>query len=161
MHTLSIPTPAGTLTAIVDDDGTVRAAGFVDDARPLVERLGLDDSPPAGHGGPVVAAVERYLSGDLDALGSIPTRQPGTDFQQQVWEALQAIPPGEPCSYGDLAERVGRPGATRAVGTACGRNLVAPFVPCHRVVRADGTAGGYLYGPATKTWLLAHESGQK
>jgi len=70
---------------------------------------------------------------------------------------MRQIPPGQTWSYAELAAKAGRPDASRAAGSACARNLVAPFVPCHRVVRSDGTLGGYYYGLPVKEWLLAHE----
>jgi methylated-DNA-[protein]-cysteine S-methyltransferase len=160
MYTLTTATPAGALTTIADDDHVVRAAGFAADAGELATRLGLPAPPPTRTDGPVAEAIARYLDGDLDALGHVAVAQPGTAFQQQVWTALRQVQPGQPATYGQIAGRIGRPGATRAVGSACGRNLVAPYVPCHRAVRADGSTGGYLYGPEVKGWLLAHERGQ-
>lgn len=158
-RTLRHETPAGTLTTIVDDD-VVLAAGFTPDAAELTTRLGLPDAPPAMDGGIVDAAVRAYLAGDVTALDDVALRQPGTAFQQQVWNALRTVPPGETATYKELAHQVGRPGATRAVGSACGRNLIAPFVPCHRAIRTDGSMGGYYYGLEVKDWLLRHETGQ-
>ena len=80
-----------------------------------------------------------------------------TAFQRQVWEALRAIPPGETRSYGDVAKSIGRPKAVRAVATACASNNVALAVPCHRVVRGDGSAGGYRWGAGRKKALLDSE----
>jgi AraC family transcriptional regulator of adaptative response/methylated-DNA-[protein]-cysteine methyltransferase len=81
----------------------------------------------------------------------------GTAFQQAVWAALRAIPPGETRSYGEIAAAVGRPGAVRAAGTACGDNGLAVLIPCHRVMRSDGTLGGYAYGLERKKALLERE----
>lgn len=160
MHTLTHATPAGTLTTIVDDDAVVIAAGFTDDADALARRAGLPAAPaPPSVRTAADRAVLAWLDGDHAALADLPLRQAGTDFQQQVWAALRDIPPGWTTSYTDLAAAVGRPGAVRAVGSACGRNLVAPYVPCHRAVRSDGSLGGYLYGLQAKEWLLRHESG--
>jgi O-6-methylguanine DNA methyltransferase len=89
----------------------------------------------------------------------VPVAQGGTAFQQRVWERLRAVPPEEPTTYAALSRALDAPGAARAVGQACGANLAAPFVPCHRVVPAGGGVGGYAYGAAVKTWLLAHEAG--
>lgn len=158
--TLRHDTPAGPLTTIVDD-GVVIAAGFTDDADALAARLAMPAAPPR-HRVPaaaVDAAVNAYLDGDTAALDQLAVRQPGTAFQQRVWQQLRAIPPGTTATYTDLAVAVGRPRASRAVGSACGRNLLAPFVPCHRAVRADGSLGGYFYGLSVKAWLLQHEAG--
>ncbi len=82
-----------------------------------------------------------------------------TPFQQAVWRACMEIPAGETRSYGWIAARIGRPGAARAVGSALGKNPFAPFVPCHRVIRADGTPGGFSApgGVKAKLRLLGKE----
>ncbi|MDI1295750.1 MAG: bifunctional DNA-binding transcriptional regulator/O6-methylguanine-DNA methyltransferase Ada [bacterium] len=87
----------------------------------------------------------------------LPVDARGTAFQQAIWSALRAIPPGETRSYGEIAAAIGRPGATRAAGTACGDNALAVLVPCHRVLRSDGSLGGYAYGVDRKQALLARE----
>lgn len=84
----------------------------------------------------------------------------GTPFQRQVWQALLTIPWGTVISYQDLAQRLGRPTAARAVGAAIGRNPVAYLIPCHRVVRGSGNLGGFRWGLDRKAALLAWESGQ-
>ncbi len=81
----------------------------------------------------------------------------GTNFQQQVWRALLAVPPGETTDYGELAAAVGRPGAARAVGNAVGANPVAWIIPCHRVLRRNGALGGYRWGADRKRVMLAWE----
>ena len=164
----SLPTPAGLLGVVLDADGTVRAAGF----GPLdgvLARGRLTDGalevrvvPPADLldlPGPsaVVAAVERYVAGEAGALDAVPVRQPGGAFFQEVWRQMRHVPPGVTVSYTELAAAAGRPAAVRAAGSACARNLVAPFVPCHRIVKSDGTLGGYAYGLDAKRALLAHE----
>lgn len=83
----------------------------------------------------------------------------GTAFQQTVWAALLAIPPGDTASYREVAERIGRPGAARAVARACASNALALLVPCHRVVREDGGLGGYRWGIERKKRLLDRERG--
>ena len=88
----------------------------------------------------------------------MPLRMAGTPFQHLVWEGLRAIPYGETVSYAELARRIGRPGASRAVGSANGRNRFSIVVPCHRVIAADGTLGGYGGGLDRKEWLLQHEA---
>ncbi len=81
----------------------------------------------------------------------------GTPFQRNVWTQLCEIPYGETISYGELAQRVGNPNASRAVGLANGRNPIAIIVPCHRVIGANGSLIGYGGGLERKTWLLEHE----
>ena len=83
----------------------------------------------------------------------------GTAFQQEVWDALRAIPAGETRSYGEVAAALGRPGASRAVGAATGRNPISIIVPCHRLVGASGAMTGYAGGVDRKRWLLDHERG--
>ncbi|MFN4112661.1 MAG: bifunctional transcriptional activator/DNA repair enzyme AdaA [Sphingomonadaceae bacterium] len=98
------------------------------------------------------AAVERPGTG-----ADIPLDVRGTAFQQRVWQALRAIPPGETRSYGELAALLGNPKASRAVGGANGANQVAVLIPCHRVIAADGRLGGYAYGSEIKAELLKRE----
>jgi len=85
----------------------------------------------------------------------------GTNFQIQVWEALLRVPPGALTTYGRLAHSLDRPGAARAVGTAVGRNSIAFLIPCHRVIREEGTLGGYRWGPVRKEAILGWESARK
>lgn len=89
---------------------------------------------------------------------SLPLDIRGTAFQQQVWQALRAIPPGETISYRDLATRIGRPGAVRAVAGACAANTLAVVIPCHRVIRNDGSLSGYRWGVERKRQLLENEA---
>lgn len=100
----------------------------------------------------VVAAVER--PGDSR---HIPLDVQGTAFQEAVWQELRHIPPGETRSYAEIAAAVGKPGAVRAAGSANGANNVAVLIPCHRVIRSDGSLGGYAYGSAIKQELLERE----
>lgn len=88
---------------------------------------------------------------------NLPLLTPGTPFQQRVWAELLRIPCGTTISYGDLARRVGSPGAQRAVGAANGRNRVAIIIPCHRVIESTGALRGYGGGLRNKQWLLDHE----
>lgn len=81
----------------------------------------------------------------------------GSDFQRQVWEALQGIPAGTTTTYGELASRLGMPGKAQSVGAACGANTIAVIVPCHRVIKKDGTATGYRWGLTRKLALLGRE----
>ena len=99
----------------------------------------------------------RMAMRDPHAGHSIPLDLEGTPFQLKVWNLLQAIPVGQTRSYGDLARQLGSPGASRAVGAANGQNPVAVLVPCHRVIAADGTLGGYAGGLPLKQRLLEAE----
>lgn len=101
--------------------------------------------------------VVRYL----DARGprpDLPLDIRASAFRERVWRALLAIPAGETRSYAEIARAIGAPGAARAVGTACGANRLAVLVPCHRVLREDGSLGGYRWGLARKEMLLAREA---
>lgn len=101
--------------------------------------------------------LDAYFAGRLHDF-DLPLRMAGTPFQHQVWDGLRAIPYGETISYAELARRIGRSGASRAVGSANGRNPISIVVPCHRVIAADGTLGGYGGGLDRKEWLLQHEA---
>ncbi len=108
----------------------------------------------------VVAAVRSWDAGSQpDALGAVPVAQPGGEFRQQCWQALRSVQAGRVVSYGELAAMAGNPNAARAAGSAMAGNMVAPFVPCHRVVRADGVIGNYSAtgGSETKVRILEHE----
>jgi methylated-DNA-[protein]-cysteine S-methyltransferase len=118
--------------------------------------------------GRVTGKIPRYASGVFRQLNdyfagrlrtfTLPFRFPqGTDFQQQVWRTLLSIPYGETRSYGWLAKAVGRPEAARAVGQAVGRNPLPILIPCHRIIAADGSLGGFSCGVPVKQWLLERE----
>lgn len=100
--------------------------------------------------------LDEYFAGNLQNF-SLPLAPEGTHFQESVWEALQTIPYGQTICYKQLAEKVGNPKACRAVGTANGRNPIAIIIPCHRVIAADGSLGGYAGGLDVKTTLLRLE----
>jgi len=123
--------------------------------------------PPSGFARPgpltrdAVARLERYFAGELRAIDDVAVALKGTAFQLSVWRELRKIPAGDFVSYAELAERVGKPRAVRAVGQANAKNPVALVVPCHRVVSSDGALGGYSAGGDRKAWLLAHERVQK
>lgn len=159
--------PGGRLTVVVDphaigdlgptEYGAVVAGTFrgLDDAR---ARLAVGDRRihPRTHAPAVRAAIEQYLDGELDALASVSVLQWGGPFQQQAWVAMRSIAAGSVATYAELARLAGNARAVRATGTACACNLVAPFVPCHRVVASNGL-GGYGYGLDVKVALLEHE----
>ena len=94
------------------------------------------------------------FAGDARALEAVAWKASGTAFQLQVWDTLCGIPPGETISYAELARRIGRPTAVRAVGLANGANPVAVVVPCHRVIGSNGSLTGYGGGLPRKRWLL-------
>jgi methylated-DNA-[protein]-cysteine S-methyltransferase len=123
----------------------------------LARHLGAYTVQRAPDAAGAVARLARYFAGDLAALDEQPVRLLGTDFQRDVWTALRAIPAGQTRSYGELANALGRKDAVRAVAAANGANPVAVFVPCHRVIAANGTLWGYGGGLPMKQWLLSHE----
>ena len=112
-----------------------------------------------------VAPVARRLAGQLDGAiggdGPLRLHLRGTNFQLQVWQALLEIPTGAAVSYGEIAERIGRPRAVRAVASAIGANPVAFFIPCHRVIRSSGEMAGYRWGRGRKRALLGWESARR
>jgi methylated-DNA-[protein]-cysteine S-methyltransferase len=149
-----LPSPMGRLS-LLERDGVLVAAGFTGPST-LADRLGVDDLAEGRV--EAAAAVQDYLDGKLDAIDQIPVEQPGSPRRQSLLAALRGIPAGATVTYGELAELAGLPrSAARAAGGACARNLIAPIVPCHRVLPATGGFGGYLYGTAVKEWLLNHE----
>lgn len=107
---------------------------------------------------PAHEPVWNLLRGDGRTTGEIKLHLRGTPFQLKVWDALLNIPIGNLSTYGDLANRIGRPGAARAVGTAIGRNEIALLIPCHRVIRSNGELGGYRWGVTRKAGILGREA---
>ncbi|MEV6345811.1 methylated-DNA--[protein]-cysteine S-methyltransferase [Actinoplanes sp. NPDC051851] len=158
----TMDTPAGPFTVLVSEAGAVRAAGFTTDAPALLRLIHPRLTEPLEPGGTpahVHAAVRAYLGGDLTALDSVPIEQRTSgDFMRHAWEVMREIKPGAPVTYSHFAALSGRPAAIRAAAGACARNAVALFLPCHRVLRTDGSLGGYRWGLPVKTWLLEHEA---
>lgn len=107
---------------------------------------------------PLCDQINRHLEGE-SSLPELKLDAWGTPFQQQVWNALLTIPPGETRTYRQVAHMIGRPNAMRAVAGACGANPVALFIPCHRVIRSDGGFAGYRWGVDRKRRLLEIETG--
>ncbi|GGM54025.1 putative methylated-DNA:protein-cysteine methyltransferase [Micromonospora sonchi] len=156
-----LDTPAGPFAILAGPDGAVRAAGFTPDPAnllPLIHpslRGELRQRPDLG---PVTAAVAAYLDGELTAIDAVPVEQhTGGAFMSHAWDVLREVKPGQPVTYTGYAALAGRPAAVRAAAAACARNAAALFVPCHRVLRTDGTLGGYRWGLPVKEWLLGHE----
>lgn len=162
-ETAVLMTLVGPLAVIVDPvDGAVVASGF-NDLDDQQSRLSADEQQRGfsrvGRSAafdPVRAAVEAY-GDDVDSLDVVVVRQPGGPFQQTAWAAMRHVPAGKTITYTELAAASGNAHAVRAAGTACARNMAAPFVPCHRILRSDGSLGGYYYGLEVKTALLQHE----
>lgn len=126
-------------------------------AQQLARHLGALETRRADDAAGAATRLARYFAGDLAALDEQPVRLLGTPFQCEVWTALRGIAVGTTFSYAQLASSLGRPKAVRAVAAANGANPIAVFVPCHRVIAADGTLWGYGGGLPMKQWLLRHE----
>ena len=126
-------------------------------AKHLARHLGAFTTRAVPDAAGAGSRLARYFAGEPAALDEQPVRLLGTAFQRDVWTALRAIPAGETRSYGTLARVLGKNNAVRAVAAANGANPVAVFVPCHRVIAADGSLWGYGGGLPMKQWLLRHE----
>ena len=157
----TLDTPAGPFTAVVDADGAVLASGWTTDVDALLPLIHPTLRPaavrPVDDLGAVSVAVARYHEGDLGAVDAVPVHQRSGAFLEHAWEVLRAVPAGAPVSYTEYATKAGRPAAVRAAASACARNAAALFVPCHRVLRTDGSLGGYRWGLPVKRWLIDHE----
>ena len=156
----TFPTPMGDFTVVVDSQGAVIATTF-GGAPELGKRLKTDGLLLK----PDVTAqarreLEEFFSGRLRRF-TLKLAPSGTAFQRRVWSELKRIPYGETLSYGEVAQRIGCPGAARAVGRANGGNPICVIVPCHRVIGADGSLTGFGFGTELKRRLLELEARQK
>lgn len=142
---MKLETPFGPAWAAVNDRGDITAFGFGEakQADGFSEALGLQ--------------MAEFFAGERKQF-DLPLAPQGSDFQKKVWAGLLEIPMGESISYAELARRIGRPGAARAVGRANATNPIALIVPCHRVIGSSGKLTGYLYGVELKDMLLRWES---
>lgn len=155
-----IETPDGTLIVVADAEDRVLASGWSVDATAVVDRIhpalrpvSWVEAPTAGG-----AAARAYYEGDLAAVGEVKVRQRGTELQRAGWAALRRVVPGAPLTYSEFAAVLGAPSAVRAAASICARNAPALFVPCHRVLRADGSLGGFAWGTEVKRSLLSREA---
>ncbi len=157
---LNLPSPLGPLVAVARGEALaclVFGDHWERDLPALAARYGelrFSGTFPR----PLSRALDAYFAGDIAALADVPVDIEGTDFELRVWNALRTIPAGATISYQELARRAGAPAAYRAAGNANGKNPVAIVIPCHRVVHADGSIGGYGGGLPRKRWLLDHEA---
>lgn len=166
IHATVLDTPIGPL-ALLAHEGNLVVSGFTADPREMHVRL-----PPAlrsyelvedsGEMGDIAQAHEAYFDGDLAALDTVPVRLHGSRRLERLWALLREVPPGQVLTYAELADRAGIERGARVAGAACARNLIAPAVPCHRVIPSTGGKGlkrlrGYYYGLERKDWLLRHE----
>jgi methylated-DNA-[protein]-cysteine S-methyltransferase len=151
-----LSSPLGKL--LLTSDGRALTGLFMtrlaeESAPEMAARWKQDDGPFRG----VCEQLAAYFEGEATSF-DVPMDAAGTTFQRRVWRELCAIPYGTAISYVELARRIGQPTASRAVGGANGRNPISIIVPCHRVIAADGTLGGYGGGLDRKRWLLDHEA---
>jgi methylated-DNA-[protein]-cysteine S-methyltransferase len=157
----TLDTPIGPFTAVVDADGAVLASGWtasLDDLLPLVHASLRPAAVAERDLGAVGEAITRYHAGELSAIDDVPVRQRSGEFLEHAWDVLRTVPAGAPVTYTEYAAKSGRPAAVRAAASACARNAAALFVPCHRVLRTDGTLGGFRWGVDVKRRLLEHEA---
>lgn len=151
----TLDSPVGELTIVASDAG-LRAVLWPEEKEGRVTFA--EDVEPGTH--PIIDAtitqLNEYITGTREEF-DLPLDLVGTDFQQAVWKALTEIPHGETMSYGELAAELGKPSASRAVGSATGRNPISIVVPCHRLVASSGKLTGFAGGLDAKRWLLDHE----
>jgi len=155
-----LDTPDGPFAILADADGRVLVSGWTSEAEAVLARLRPDRRPDEVIEGETRAAhaVRAYYDGDLTAIDAVEVRQFGTPLQRAGWDALRRITPGAPLTYTGFAAALGSPAAVRAAASICARNAPALFVPCHRVLRGDGTMGGFAWGTEVKRRLLEREA---
>jgi O-6-methylguanine DNA methyltransferase len=141
-------TPIGEVVARRSERGLV-SMGFSDGMRHASDEH-VDPDPVVGD------AIDRYFAGSTRALDELAVDVQGTPLQRRIWRLLRSIPPGETRAYGHIGTEVGTSG--RVVGNAMAANPVCLALPCHRVIRGNGTWHGYAYGNRRKSWLLEHEA---
>lgn len=156
----TIETPDGPFTIVADERERVLASGWTSDPEAALIRIHPRLRPTAVADGETDAAAVAlaFYAGDLTAIDDVPVAQDGTVMQTAGWAALRRIAPGHPLSYGEFAAALGQPSAVRAAASICARNAPALFVPCHRVLRSDGSLGGFAWGLEVKQRLLAREA---
>lgn len=178
----TIITPLGELEIITDEQGNLRALEWVEFRDRLMKLLISHYGQSLNHKNSNAAVlpkskktkvgflltqhsvakdlrqrIEDYFAGNLHSIDNIVVATLGTEFQNKVWTMLRTIPCGQVISYGEMAKRLGKPKAARAVGMANASNLISLVVPCHRVIGSNGTLTGYASGIERKRWLLIHE----
>ena len=146
-------TPIGNIRLRACDDGLI-AVDHINQQESLGESWIQNSKQPLLQ--QALIELEEYFQGIRQKF-TIPLAPRGTEFQLQVWQALQTIPYGETVSYSDIANKIKRPKAVRAVGAANGRNPLSIFIPCHRIIGKNGNLTGYAGGLDNKLVLLAHE----
>ena len=157
-----IKTPWVPMSVLVDVEGKpiVVGAAFLPMTkflRKAGQKLNIADYKKDTKLSGVTQIVNNWIDGDLNAFSALNVRQPGGEFMQECWKQLRKVKGGKVVSYAQLATSAGRPLAVRAAGTACSSNLIAPIIPCHRVVKTGGQLGNYGFGLPLKAALLKHE----
>jgi methylated-DNA-[protein]-cysteine S-methyltransferase len=151
-----LDSPIGRL--LLTSDGSALTGLYMEPSRKAQSTAGWSEDGGVEPLPEAVRQLTEYFAGERREF-DLPLRLQGTAFQQRVWQELAKIPYGVTWSYGELAKRISKPSASRAVGLANGRNPISILVPCHRVIGADGSLTGYGGGLERKRWLLAHEGG--
>jgi methylated-DNA-[protein]-cysteine S-methyltransferase len=152
-----LPSPVGPLTLVAEAGQLVALYLDMQQHRPDEDSLGSAGDPGAAPFAAAGRQLAEYFAGQLTGF-DLPVAPAGTDFQRRVWAALKTIPYGQTWSYAQLAEKIGRASAVRAVGLANGKNPIAVVIPCHRVIGSDGSLTGYGGGLDRKRFLLDLES---
>lgn len=162
--TTTVDTPDGAFT-VIEADGAVLSSGWTESASELVGQIhpsvrATSFDPASSSVQPILDAVSRYYDGNFDAVAGVRVLQVSGPFRAHAWEVLRTVQPGAPVTYLQYAERAGNPTAVRAAAGACAKNAAALFVPCHRIIRTDGTLGGFRWGLQVKQRLLDREAGR-
>ena len=148
VYIYTCPKPLGYFTITLDQQEKVLTCIFVDKKSVTKSVLPQD----------ITIALDAFFMQKKNLPKTLISKHvTGSDFQKSIWEVIKKVPLGKTISYTDIAEKVGNKNAVRAAGTACGRNPLALFIPCHRVVRKTGEDYGYSWGADRKKWLLAFE----
>lgn len=160
---LTLSTPDGPFT-IIARDGVVLSSGWTATPGELTGQIHADLLPGAFETvsglGAISEAVEEFYSGNPHPAMAVPVLQKSGPFRGHAWDILRTVPPGHPVTYTEYAELSGNVRAVRAAASACAFNAAALFVPCHRVIRTDGSLGGFRWGLAIKESLLDREREQ-
>ncbi|MCQ6270049.1 methylated-DNA--[protein]-cysteine S-methyltransferase [Pseudarthrobacter sp. R1] len=158
---LQMSTPDGPFT-ILAQDGVVLSSGWTEKPGDLTGQIHPTLRPATlelvSDLGEISAAVEAFYAGDPAPAMQVPVRQMSGPFRVHAWDVLRLVRPGSPVTYTEYAGLAGNPKAVRAAASACAFNAAALFVPCHRVIRTDGSLGGFRWGLVIKESLLAREA---
>ena len=158
----AVDTPFGAITLVViNDDAPVVIGAAFGNPKSLMAKIDRKYRGVETKVGKVPTQISTLISqwadGNFLALAEIPIHHIGTPFQLECWSAMRAIKPGTTLSYRELAQKTSNPRAIRATATCCATNLIAPIVPCHRIIKSDQTLGNYGFGVSLKKRLLIHE----